>query len=269
MLRGRTDRYHKLGFMIPFSVAAVAIFIQMGVGDSLARWVYNNQPIKFATIELVPQTSSDVPETLFGHLNSDETVTGGIPIPGLASILSDPRTGTSTVVQGLNTEPATDEPTIAETNIVHLCWDIMVGLGTLLCLLAVWYWVPWIFRRHMPASRWFLRVAAIAGIASIVTLEAGWTLSEVGRQPWIVYNQMKVEDAATANTGVWITFLLVVALYIGLGTTTILVLRGLSRRSREREDLIDLTDVPYGPDEPISADHTIDLRSDVEVGAKP
>src|SRR4051794_178689 len=58
MLRGRRDRYHRLGFMIPFSVAAVAIFIQMGVGDSLARWVYDNQPEKFAAIELVPQTSS-------------------------------------------------------------------------------------------------------------------------------------------------------------------------------------------------------------------
>ena len=90
LLRGRDDRYHRLGFLIPFSVAAVAIFVQMAVGDSLARWVYNNEPVKFAAIELVPQTTSDVPETLFGHLNSNGTVTGGIPIPGLASILSDP-----------------------------------------------------------------------------------------------------------------------------------------------------------------------------------
>ena len=65
----------------------------MGVGDTLARWVYNNEPTKFAAIELVPKTSSDVPETLFGHLNDDGTVSGGITIPGLASILSDPTTG--------------------------------------------------------------------------------------------------------------------------------------------------------------------------------
>ncbi len=91
----------------------MAIFAQMAVGDSLARWVYNNQPVKFASIELVPQTTSDVPETLFGHLNSNGTVSGGIPIPGLASILSDPKTGTSTVVKGLNIEPAADEPTIS------------------------------------------------------------------------------------------------------------------------------------------------------------
>ena len=93
MLRGRRDRYHRLGLIIPFTVAAIATPIQMGVGDQLARWVYNNEPTKFAAIELVPKTSSDVPETLFGHLNDDGTVSGGIAIPGLASILSDPSDG--------------------------------------------------------------------------------------------------------------------------------------------------------------------------------
>ena len=77
-----------------------------------------------------------MPETLFGHLNSNGTVSGGIPIPGLASILSDPADGTATVVQGLDTVPADDQPTTAEVNVVHLSWDIMVGLGTLLFLLA-------------------------------------------------------------------------------------------------------------------------------------
>src|SRR4249919_1496415 len=70
MLRGRRDRYHRLGFLIPFSVAAIAAPFQMVVGDQVARWVYNNEPTKFAAIELVPNTSNDVPETLFGHLNS-------------------------------------------------------------------------------------------------------------------------------------------------------------------------------------------------------
>ena len=111
----------------------------MGVGDGLARWVYNEQPVKFAAIELVPQTASDVPETLLGQLNSDGTVTGGIPIPGLASFLSDPSTGKATVIQGLDTVPADERPTISEVNVVHLAWDIMVGLGTLLFLLTLWY----------------------------------------------------------------------------------------------------------------------------------
>jgi cytochrome d ubiquinol oxidase subunit I len=247
MLRGRRDRYHRLGFLIPFTVAAVAIPVQMGVGDSLARWVYNNQPTKFAAIELVPETSSDVPETLLGHLNDDGTVSGGIAIPGLASWLSDPGDGTATVVQGLDAVPEADRPTTAEVNVVHLAWDVMVGLGTLLLLLALWYGATWLFRRDLPRTRLFLWAAAAAGVLSVVTLEAGWVVSEVGRQPWIVYELMKVDDAATANTGVWVTTIAVALLYAGLGVTTILVLRGMSRRGREEGEVGD-TEVPYGPD---------------------
>jgi cytochrome bd ubiquinol oxidase subunit I len=246
MLRGRVDRYHRLGFVIAFTVAAIATPIQMGVGDTLARWVYDNQPVKFAAIELVPTTSSDVPETLLGHLNEDGTVSGGVPIPGLASWLSDPSTGRGTVVQGLDSVPADARPTIRETNIVHLAWDVMVGLGTLLFLLSVWYAASWILRRRMPAGKWFLRAAACTGVLAVITMEAGWVVTEVGRQPWIVYNLMKVEDAATANTGVWITFIAVIALYIALGATTIIVLRSMSKRFRRAGGFVD-HDTPYGP----------------------
>jgi cytochrome d ubiquinol oxidase subunit I len=83
-------------------------------------------------------------------------------------------------------------------------------------------------------------------------MEAGWTVSEVGRQPWIVYNLMKVEDAATANTGVWITFILVTLLYLGLGITTVLILRKMSKRFRERE--VGEHEVPYGPSDPAAAE---------------
>ncbi len=121
----------------------------------------------------------------------------------------------------------------------------MVGLGTLLFLLSVWYWVCWIFRRDMPRSKLFLRIASCAGVAAIVCMEAGWVVSEVGRQPWIVYNLMKVEDAATANTGVWIMTVLVTVLYVGLGITTVLILRKMSKRFRDRD--VGDDEVPYGP----------------------
>ena len=246
MLRGRVDRYHTLGFTIAFSVAAVATPIQIGVGDTLARWVYENQPVKFAAIELVQKTGSDVPEILFGHLNEDGTVTGGIPIPGLASWLSDPGDGSSTVIKGLDSVPIDARPTLAETNTVHLAWDVMVGLGTLLFLLSIWYGASWIFRRRMPTGKWFLRAAACSGVLAVITMEAGWVVTEVGRQPWIVYNLMKVEAAATGNTGVWITFIAVIVLYLALGITTIMVLRSMSRRFRRAGGLVA---TPYGPPE--------------------
>ena len=175
---------------------------------------------------------------------------GGVPIPGLASWLSDPSTGRATVVQGLDAAPPDERPTNRQVNVVHLGWDIMVGVGTALFLLTLWYLASWILRRDMPRSKWFLRCAVAAGPLAILTMEAGWTVSEVGRQPWIVYNKMRVEDAATTNTGVWITFIAVTILYIGLGVTTILVLRGLSRRYREARRFEE-TDSPYGPREPV------------------
>ena len=253
MLRGRNDRYHRLGFTIAFTVAAIAMPIQMAVGDSLTRWVYENQPVKFAAIELVPQTEDDAPETLLGHLNSDGTVTGGLRIPGMASWLSNPSTGSATVVQGLDTVPVEDQPTLAQVNTVHFAWDVMIGLGTALFGLAAFYGGYWLLRRRIPRSRWFLRIAAASGVLSVITMEAGWGVTEVGRQPWIVYDYMKVEDAATGNTGVWITFFAVLALYVGLGITTILVLRGMSRRFRLQAGF-DESDVPYGPNQEPSVD---------------
>jgi cytochrome d ubiquinol oxidase subunit I len=246
MLRGRRDRYHRIGFIIPFTVAAIATPIQMAVGDTLARWVYNNEPVKFAAIELVAKTSSDVPETLLGHLNADGTVSGGIKIPGLASWLSDPSEGTSTVVQGLDSFPADERPTRREVNTVHLAWDVMVGLGTLLMLLSLWYAASWIFRRDMPRARPFLWLASAAGVLAVMAMEAGWVVTEVGRQPWIVHGHMKVEEGATTNEGVWMTFLGVIVIYLTVAVTVVLVLRGMSRRWRTVEAL-DEHDVPYGP----------------------
>ena len=217
----------------------------MGVGDALARWVFNEQPTKFAAIEMVPKTSSDVPEVLFGHLNSEGQGGGWHRrSPAWPRSCPTPGTGTSTVVQGLDKTPAEDRPTNNEVNVTHLAWDLMVGLGTLLFLLTLWCWASWIFRRDMPKSRWFLRAAAASGVLAVITMEAGWMVSEVGRQPWIVYEKMKVEDAATANTGIWITFIGVVILYVGLGVTTILVLRRMSRRFRDGEAGFDEADVP-------------------------
>ena len=251
MLRGRRDRYHRLGFVIAFSVAAVATPIQMLVGDSLARWVYNNEPTKFAAIELVPKTSRDVPETLFGRLNSDGTVSGGIEIPGLASILSDPSEGTNTRIRGLDSFPEDERPTTSEVNTVHLAWDVMVGVGTLLFLLSVWYGISWLFRRDMPKSKLFLWIASAAGVLSVLAMEAGWVVTEVGRQPWIVRGFMKVEEAATSNEGVWVTFLVIAVLYAGVAVTLVLILRRMSRRFREADQPTDLSG-PYAPREPVS-----------------
>jgi cytochrome bd ubiquinol oxidase subunit I len=247
MVRGRRDRYHRLGFLIPFTVAAVAMPLQIGVGDALTRWVYENQPVKFAAIELVPETSSDVPETLLGHLDGDGDVSGGIRIPGVASWLSDPGTGTATVVEGLDSVPPDDRPTPRQVNVVHVAWNVMVGLGSFMLLVSLWYGAAWAFRRDMPKSRAFLWIAATMGVVSVITMEAGWVVSEVGRQPWIVYELQRVEDAVTTNRGIWVMTVAVGILYTALAITTVYVLRSMSRRFRATDGAGG--GVPYGPEE--------------------
>jgi cytochrome d ubiquinol oxidase subunit I len=127
----------------------------------------------------------------------------------------------------------------------------MVGGGSLLALLSLLWALSWIFRRDIPMTKWFLRIAACCGVLSVIVMEAGWIVTEVGRQPWIVRGHMKVEDAATGNTGVWLTFIAVVLLYIGVGVSTILVLRGMSRRYREQAGGESESDAPYGPSGPL------------------
>jgi cytochrome bd ubiquinol oxidase subunit I len=254
MLRGRRDRYHRLGFLLPFTIAAIAIPIQMAIGDSTARAIYNEQPIKFAALELNTTTGSDVPEIILGHLNADGTVSGGLKIPGLASFLSDPATGTSTVVQGLDSVPPEDQPPLRAVNTVHLAWDLMVGLGTALFLLALWFaWIWWRRRERLADMRWFLRAAALAPVAAYICVESGWIVTEVGRQPWIVYEILRTQDAVT-NTGataVWTSLSAILVLYTALAVGAVLVIRGLTRRWRAGEG--DDSEIPYGPRAPLAA----------------
>ncbi|MBK5288502.1 MAG: cytochrome ubiquinol oxidase subunit I [Acidimicrobiia bacterium] len=243
MLRGRRDRYHRLGFLIAFTVAAISAPVQMVVGDFVAHSVYQDDPVKFAAIELVDQTGRNVPEVIGGYLDDRGRLHGGIKIPGVASLLSG--YSTSTKIAGLRSVPADERPTYAQVNTVHLAWDLMVGIGSALAALAAWFGFVWWRKRDLPKTRWFLRAAAAAGAASVVALEAGWVVTEVGRQPWIVRDFMRVEDAATTDQGVWITFLIIVAVYTAVAAATILVVRSMTRRWRAGE--APEGPGPYGP----------------------
>ena len=103
----------------------------------------------------------------------------------------------------------------------------------------------WLRRRDIPKTPWFLRAVAVSGVAAIVALECGWIVTEVGRQPWIVYNVMRTEDAVTQADGVWVTFAAVVLLYAVLGGALVVTLRAMSRRWRAAGE--DDSEVPYGP----------------------
>jgi len=239
-LRGRLDRYTRLGFIIPFAVAAICTPLQIGMGDIAARAVFTDQPAKFAAMELVQKTGPNTPVVLGGIL-VDGRVVGGLPIPGLGSLLAG--FSTSTVVQGLDRIPVDDQPPV---DIVHLAWDTMLSAGFALLALAAWFGLTWLRRRDLPTNRWFYRFAAVAGVAAVVALEAGWVVTEVGRQPWIVYGLLRTSDAVTHAPGTLVSFVVVMLVYVVLGTATLLVLRAMSRQGGAEASG---TGVPYGPSE--------------------
>ena len=157
MLRGRRDRYHRLGFLIPFTVAAIASPIQLFVGDTAARAIADDQPAKFAGMECIYESGEDQTEYI-GGICTDGEVKGGIGIPGLDSLLVG--FSTSTYVKGLDQIPPDERP--PANTLLHNAFDTMVGVGTGLFLLAVWFAISWWRRRDFPATRWFLRLAAVA-----------------------------------------------------------------------------------------------------------
>jgi cytochrome bd ubiquinol oxidase subunit I len=241
MLRGRRDRVHRLGLLIPLTVACIATPIQFVVGDTAARAIAKDQPVKFAAMECVQQTSTHVTEYIYGRCTSDG-VKGGIGIPGFDSFLVG--FSTSTQVTGLDSVSPDDRP--PANTMLHWAFDTMVGICTVLSALGAWFGFVWWRRRDIPQTKWFLRAVAVSGVSAIVALECGWIITEVGRQPWIVYNVMRTSDAVTQANGVWVTFSLVLAIYMVLGATLIITLRAMSRRWRSED--VENEDVPYGPD---------------------
>jgi len=243
MLRGRRDRHHRLGLLIPLTVAAIATPIQFAVGDTAARAIADDQPIKFAGMECVQHTDTHVTEYILGRCTSSG-VKGGIGIPGFDSFLVG--FSTDTKVTGLDTVPPNDRP--PANTMLHWAFDTMVGICTVLIGLGLWLAWVWWRRRDIPQTPWFLRAVAVSGLAAVVALESGWIVTEVGRQPWVVYEVMRTKDAVTGASGVWVTFSAVLALYTALGVATLLILRTMAHRWRTAE--IGEAEVPYGPSEP-------------------
>ncbi|WP_433243737.1 cytochrome ubiquinol oxidase subunit I [Streptosporangium sp. CA-135522] len=234
MLRGRRDRYHRLGFIIPFTMASAFAPIQILLGDYAAKFLAEYQPTKLAAMEGLFHTGPGAPLSLGGFMVDGE-LRYAIEIPSGLSLL----VGYSphTVVQGLDQVPEADRPPITP---VHLAFDTMVGMGFFLLLLGLWYATAWWRRRDLPRSRWFLRLAAVSGVAAVVALEAGWVVTEVGRQPWVVYGKLRTFDAVNPVPGLWAGFVLVSLVYVVLTVATVYVLRRVAGAHR----------VAHAPQEP-------------------
>ena len=245
LLRGRRDHYHRLGFLISFTVAAVVIPVQILVGDLVTREVFQNEPAKFAVIEMLPHTGNHVPESL-GGVFRDGQVRYAVRIPNLASLLAG--YSPATTIRGLDAIPPQFRPEDRLITMVHWSFDVMVAIGFALLGLAAWFGVAWWRRRDLPRSRWFLRCAAASGALSVVSLEAGWVVTEVGRQPWTVVGYLLTRDAVTTSGNVWWFFAGALLIYLAVGIATVYVLRAMRARWQAMEGDVP---VPYGPEVPL------------------
>lgn len=223
MLRGRRDRYHQLGFLLPFVAAAAITPVQIGVGDWAAHFVADYQPTKLAAMEGVYHTERGVPLHIGGVAVHGE-LRYAIEIPDGLSLLAhwDP----DAEVQGLDKIKPIDRPPV---NVVHLAFQTMVGLGFGLLGLGAWFAIAWRRHRDLPRSVWFYRAAALSGVAAVAALECGWVTTEVGRQPWVVYGRLRTTDAVNTAPGLWIGLLVVAAVYAVMTFATVYVLRRLAR----------------------------------------
>ncbi len=228
-LRGRWGRYERAGLVIPLTIATLASIAQAPIGDWAARDVATNEPIKLAAMEGLYKTTRGASEHLLGWYVNGK-VKFGIPIPHLLSLLAFH--SWNAVVKGLDTVPASRRPPV---NVVRADFQIMVGIGTLLVVLSLFYLGVRLWRQRLPETRWFYRALLLAGPLATVALIAGWIVTEVGRQPWVVYHVMLTKDAVTGAPGIPVGYGALIAVYAAVAVGLVWMLRRLAARPLDLE----------------------------------
>jgi cytochrome d ubiquinol oxidase subunit I len=221
LLRDPASAFHRRAFAIALTMGAVAIPLQVVSGDFIARMVASRQPVKFAAMEGHFRTRAGAPLTI-GGLPDEATMETrfGLEVPRGLSLLAhhDP----DAVVVGLDRFPRADWPNVRA---VHLGFQAMVGCGFALLGLSAWAAALAWRRRGLPDSRGFLRAAVAAAPLGFVAIEAGWLVTEMGRQPWIIQGVMRTADAVTPMPGLVVPFATFTAVYVVLSVILVALLR--------------------------------------------
>lgn len=209
LLRGHNIRFHQEATKIALIFGSIAAFAMPITGDLAAKDVAKRQPAKLAAMEAHYHTEKNVALIIGGIPNDEtETVDYAIKIPGALSFLA--HGDFQSEVIGLDQIPEEERPPVAVT---HFAFQIMVGLGTLMMGIGLLYFFMRWRRWDYLNKRWWLWMIALATPFGFIALEAGWTVTEVGRQPWIIYGVMRTEDALTPMPGIFYSLALVVTVY--------------------------------------------------------
>jgi cytochrome d ubiquinol oxidase subunit I len=220
LLRDRRNAFHRRALAVALIVGAPAALVQPLSGDVIGRMTAAVQPVKLASLEGQFRTERGAPLRIGGIPDeAARTTRWALEIPYGLSLLAyhDPHA----VVRGLDAFPREDWPPVP---IVHVAFQVMVGLGTFMALVSAWAIVAAWRRRALPDNPWLLRALAVAAPMGFICIEAGWTVTEVGRQPWIIYGVMRTSDAVTPMPGLVVPFVVFTALYCLLGAIVVWLL---------------------------------------------
>jgi cytochrome d ubiquinol oxidase subunit I len=235
--RDRANRFHRAALAIALAVGGVSSILQPLSGDLIAKRVAQTQPVKLAAFEGQFHTEQAAPLRIGGIPDEEAGVTRyAIEVPYGLSILAygDPHA----VVKGLNDFPADARPPVA---IVHISFQLMVGCGVAMMLVGLW--AAWRYLRGRRKqtwldSKWFLRLLVVSAPLGFIAIETGWTVTEVGRQPWIIYGVMRTSEAVTPMPGLVVPFITFTVLYIFLAAITVwLLLRQVAASPRDPEPI--------------------------------
>jgi cytochrome d ubiquinol oxidase subunit I len=228
LLRGRRDAYQRSGIAIAMVLATITALLQPISGDINGRMVAQYQPAKLAAMEALFKTQAGAP-LIIGGIPNEQTgeVRLGIEIPYGLSLLAthDPHA----VIRGLNEFSRDNRPNVFW---VHVAYQVMVGCGVILIALALWYWWNH-WRSAVAEAQWMLRALVLGSPFGFVALEAGWMVTELGRQPWAIYGLMRTTEAVTPVSDVRSSLLVFTVLYLGLAVALVVLLLRLSRGTTE------------------------------------
>ncbi|QNR82846.1 cytochrome ubiquinol oxidase subunit I [Pedobacter riviphilus] len=212
ILRNRNAYFHLKAFKIAAVFACIAALLQPLSGDLSAKDVAIRQPAKLAAMEALYKTEKPAPLLIGGIVNEkDKTVKGAIEVPGVLSFLA--HGDFNAEVKGLDQIPENEHPPVA---ITHYAFQIMVGIGTLLLLVSLTYFFILFKKKPLTEKRCLLKLFVVAIPLGYIALEAGWVVTEVGRQPWIIYGVMRTKDAVTPMPGIAYSFYIFSAIYVSL-----------------------------------------------------
>ncbi|SET50124.1 cytochrome d ubiquinol oxidase subunit I [Salinibacillus kushneri] len=232
LLRGSDHVYHKKSLHMTLKIGLIFSIATAVIGDFSGKYLAEYQPEKLAAAEWHFETQELAPLQMYGILDGEE-VKYSIKVPFALSMLA--HGSPSAEVIGLDQFDEDVTPPLY----IHYLFDFMVTIGMLLVLLSLIYWIGTARKWEFVHSSFFRWLIVLGGPLSILAIELGWWLAEVGRQPWILRGILRTSEAATTNQNVDLMLLLFAGLYFILGVGTIVVLARLFRNNPVEQELKD------------------------------